>query len=94
MSYPLLILLTLPLSVKLLIQPFSLENNKSSSSPVLSSPFFPMDFLHLVVDCLSFASVWNTLEHVLAYPSNYQIMELYGSFHNLCQGDDIIAIYL
>ena len=43
---------------------------------------------------LTSTSVWSTLEHVLASPSNYQIVQLDGLIQDLCQGDDTITIYL
>jgi hypothetical protein len=43
---------------------------------------------------LTSTSVWSTLEHVLASPSNYLIMQLDDIFQDLCQGDDTITIYL
>jgi hypothetical protein len=47
-----------------------------------------------VVDCPTSTSVWSTLEHALASPSNSWIMQLHGSLQNLRQGDDIVTLYL
>jgi hypothetical protein len=52
-----------------------------------------IDVLHLVVDCPTSTSVWSTLEHALASPSNSWIMQLHGSLQNLRQGDDIVTLY-
>jgi hypothetical protein len=54
-------------------------------SALLSS--LSMDVLHLVVDCLTSSCVRRTLEKALASPSNSRIMQLYGSFQDLQQGD-------
>jgi len=46
-----------------------------------------VDVLHLVVDCSTSHCVWRTLEKAFASPSYSRIMQLYGSFQDLCQGD-------
>ena len=53
-----------------------------------------MDVLHLVVDCHTSQCVWRTLEKALASPSNSRIMQLYGSFQDLRQGDSSVSIYI
>jgi hypothetical protein len=52
-----------------------------------------MDVLHLVVDCKTSHCVWCTLKQAL-YPSNSRIMQLHGSFQNLCSGDYSITIFI
>ena len=52
------------------------------------------DVLHLKVDCLTFASIWSTLEHALASPSKSRIMQLYGSFQDLQHDNDTVTLYL
>jgi hypothetical protein len=47
-----------------------------------------------VVDCLTSASVWSTLELAFASPSNSRIMQLHGSLQDLRQGDDTVTLYL
>jgi len=47
-----------------------------------------------VVDCPTSASVWSTLEHALASPSNPRIIQLHGSLQDLRQGDDTVTLYL
>jgi len=49
---------------------------------------------HLVVDCLTFVSVWCTLEHAFASLSNSQIVQLHGFLQDLRQDDDTITLYL
>jgi hypothetical protein len=49
---------------------------------------------HLVVDCLTFVSVWCTLEHSFASLSNSQIVQLHGFLQDLQQDDDTITLYL
>lgn len=61
-------------------------------SILLSSLF--MGVLHLVVDCQTSCCVWCALEQAFASPSNSRIMQLYGSFQDLCQGDDFVIIFL
>jgi len=61
-------------------------------SVLLSS--LSMDLLHLVVDCRTTHYVWHTLEKALASPSNSRIMQLYGSFQDLQQGDASITMYM
>jgi len=53
-----------------------------------------VDVLHLVVDCHTSQCVWRTLEKALASPSNSRIMQLYGSFQDLRQGDSSVSIYI
>ena len=61
-------------------------------SALLSS--LSVEVLHLVVDCSTSASVWNTLECALASPSNSRIMQLHGSLQDLRQGDDTVTLFL
>jgi hypothetical protein len=53
-----------------------------------------VDVLHLVVDCSTSHCVWRTLEKALASPSNSRIMQLYGSFQDLRQGDSSVSLYM
>jgi hypothetical protein len=50
--------------------------------------------LHLVVDCHTSQCVCHTLEKALASPFNSCIIQLYGSFQNLRQGDSLVSIYM
>jgi len=61
-------------------------------SALLSSLF--VDVLHLVVDCSTSHCVWRTLEKALASLSNSRIMQLYGSFQDLRQGDSSVSLYM
>jgi len=47
-----------------------------------------------VVDCPTSASVWSTLEHALASPSNSRIIQLHGSLQDLQQGDNTVTLCL
>ena len=47
-----------------------------------------------MVDCQTSSCVWSTLEKVLASPLNSRIMQLYGSFQDLWQGDASITTYM
>lgn len=49
---------------------------------------------HLVVDSLTYVSVWCTLEHAFASLSNSQIMQLHSFLQDLRQDDDNITLYL
>jgi hypothetical protein len=53
-----------------------------------------MDVLHFVVDCQTSCFVWCALEQAFASSSNFRIIQLHGSFPDLCQGDDSVIIYL
>jgi hypothetical protein len=53
-----------------------------------------MDVLHLVVDCHTSQCVSRTLEKEFASSSNSRIMQLYGSFQDLHQGDASVSIYM
>ncbi|XP_073266435.1 uncharacterized protein [Populus alba] len=61
-------------------------------SALLSS--LSTEILHLVVDCHTSYSIWQTLEKSFASPSHSRIMQLHGSFQDLRQGDDSANIYL
>jgi hypothetical protein len=52
------------------------------------------EILHLVVDCDTSHSIWQTLEKSFASPSHSRIMQLHGSFQDLRQEDDSASIYL
>jgi len=47
-----------------------------------------------MVDCYTSHCVWCTLDKALASPSNSRIMQLYGSFQDLWQGDASVAMYI
>jgi len=61
-------------------------------SALLSS--LSIEILHLVVDCDTSHSIWQTLEKSFASPSPSRIMQLHGSFQDLHQGDDSVSVYL
>jgi hypothetical protein len=47
-----------------------------------------------VVDCHTSQCIWRTLEKAFAFPSNSHIIQLYGSFQDLRQGDSSVSIYI
>jgi len=53
-----------------------------------------MDVLHLVVDSQTSHRVWRTLEHALTSSFNSRIVQLYDSFQDLDQGDDLITVFI
>jgi len=61
-------------------------------SVLLSS--LSMEVLHIVVDCPTSCSVWQTLEQALASTSNSCVMQLHGSLQDLRQGDDSVTQFL
>ena len=61
-------------------------------SALLSS--LSTEILHLVVDCDTSHSIWQTLQKSFASPSHSRIMQLHGSFQDLRQGDDTVTAYL
>ena len=61
-------------------------------SALLSS--LSTEILHLVVDCDTSHSIWQTLEKSFASPSHSRIMQLHGSFQDLRQGDDSVTAFL
>jgi hypothetical protein len=61
-------------------------------SALLSS--LSTEIIHLVVDCNTFHSIWQTLEKSFASPSHSRIMQLHGSFQDLRLGDDSVSAYL
>jgi hypothetical protein len=56
--------------------------------------FLSIDVLHIMVECQTSSCVWRTLEKALAFLSNSYIMQLYGSFQDLWQGNASIAQYI
>jgi len=69
---------------------------KTQDQLILSAllSFLSVDMLHLMVDCFTSHCVWNTLEKAFASTSNSSIMQLHGSFEDLCQGDSSVSIYM
>jgi len=94
MICPVLFLLPLLASILALPQCFWLGNNKISLSLSTLLSSLSIDALYLVVDCPTSASVWSTLEHALASPSNSRIIQLHGSLQDLQQGDNTVTLCL
>ena len=61
-------------------------------STLLSSLF--IDVLHLVVDYRTSYCVYRIIEKALAFSSNSCIIQIYGSFQDLQQGDASVTIYM
>jgi len=77
------------------INPFFLswkQQDQLIMSALLSS--LSTEILHLVVDCDTSHSIWQTLEKSFASSSHSRIMQLHGSFQDLRQGDDSVSTYL